>query len=69
MANDDDYQIEQDVPHAHSIVVARCNDPECSAVHIVLEDKDDVQIAAAALTEAQVRQIAEAGGYELHRKQ
>lgn len=48
------------VPRAHSVTVARCGDPACNAVHVVLYDEHDNPLAHAALSVEQMDQIQRA---------
>jgi hypothetical protein len=53
------------VPDADAILIARCGDPECRHVHMMLVDGDQRHLASVSLNRGQVEAIAEAGGFAL----
>jgi hypothetical protein len=60
-----DIIVGKDVPQAYGVSVGRCQDPRCTAVHIVLDNEQGEFIASAALSPKQVEQIVLAGGWAL----
>jgi hypothetical protein len=53
------------IPLAYSVIVGRCPDPTCDAVHLDLKDDGGAIFAMASLSPQAVKAIANAGGWSL----